>query len=620
MDCMRNMRAKTTVACACACVIFPPPAQAVPSTRPGWGATPYGAGGTGVTFRVWAPNAGSVTVKGQFNGFNNVITPLFSEGTNGIWSVDVSNAVVGQQYKYRINATTDKQDPRARNQLSSVGNCIIYNTTNFNWAGDTFTNVPINDAVVYELNIATFNNLSSGDGNPGTFATATNRLAYLKQLGISAIEVMPINEFPGNFGWGNNPSDIFGVESSFGGPDGFKSFVKTAHQLGMAVLVDVLHNHYGPNDLDLWRFDGSYTNNHGGIYFYQQDYLFYTQWGGDRPNYSTQQVRNFIQDSFTMWLSECHVDVFRWDSPGTMLYTTNGIYISDATTLINQISSMVHTAYTGKINIGEDQGWISGTSGFDSTWYASPFQYDVVGQLTASSDAARNMGSIDYVVNANHNGGGSPGWGNVLFTETHDSAVDLNGGQRLPVKIDTNNPTGYFARKRSTLGAAIALTTPGIPMILQGQEFLTTPQFGADAAERPVWSRTNTYSGIVSPYTDLIRLRRNLDGRSSGLKGLNVSTIWQDNSNKLIAYRRWNTGSVGDDVIVICNFANTSWPSYNISGFPQAGVWYTQFNSDWVKYSSDYANYGSIATTVSVSTATISIAPYSVLILSQNVP
>src|ERR1043166_3325765 len=179
MDCMRNMRGKITVACACACVIFTHPAQAVPSTRPGWGATPYGAGGTGVTFRVWAPNAGSVTVKGSFNGFNNVSTPLFSEGTNGIWSVDVSNAVVGQQYKYRINASIDKQDPRARNQLSSVGNCIIYNTTNFSWAGDTFvsTNIPLSDAVVYELNIASFNNPSPSGGcggNPGTFLTATN--------------------------------------------------------------------------------------------------------------------------------------------------------------------------------------------------------------------------------------------------------------------------------------------------------------------------------------------------------------------------------------------------------------------------------------------------------------
>ncbi len=105
-----------------------------------------------------------------------------------------------------------------------------------------------------------------------------------------------------------------------------------------------------------------------------------------------------------------------------------------------------------------------------------------------------------------------------------------------------------------------------------------------------------------------------------GLMGLNTSTIWEDNSNKLIAYRRWNTGNVGDDVIVICNFANTNWPAYNVTGFPHNGIWYTQLNSDFTKYSSDYGNYGSFATTSTAGTAAISIAPYSVLILSQNVP
>jgi hypothetical protein len=170
------------------------------------------------------------------------------------------------------------------------------------------------------------------------------------------------------------------------------------------------------------------------------------------------------------------------------------------------------------------------------------------------------------------------------------------------------------------MGAAINLTSAGIPMILQGAEMLTTAQFGAS---NPLnWSLTNTFSGIVSFYSDLIHLRRNSNGRSSGLEGLNTQTIQDDNSNKMIAYRRYSTGRVGDDVIVICNFANTSWPAYNISGFPHTNVWYTQLNSDWTKYSSDYGNYGSSATTVGVgsTTASISIAPYSVLILSQNIP
>ena len=589
------------------------------STRAGWGATPYSGG---VTFRVWAPNASSVRVAGSFNGFSTTANPLVAEpGGTGIWSVDVPGASDGQQYKYFINGSTYKQDPRSRKQVSSTGNCYIYNTTNFNWAGDTFssTNVPLSDAVVYELHCGSFNG--------GTFLNATNKLAYLKQLGVSVVEVMPVAEFPTDHSWGYNPSDIFGVESAYGGPDAFKTFVKTAHQLGMAVVLDVIHNHYGPGDLNygLWQFDGSYSNNNGGIYFYQQDNLCCTTWG-PRPNYSTQQVRNFIQDNFTMWLNECHVDGFRWDSPGSMIYY-NGGSLGDASSLIQQISSMIHTAYVGKINIGEDQNTVNGTQVFDATWNGNTFFNNVWPQLAASNDGSRSVSAIDYAVNLNHNGGGLGGWGSVDFLEDHDQCGDLNaqyGANRLPVRIDGANPLSYYAVKRSALGAAITLTSAGIPMILQGEEMLTTNLFSAST---PIdWSLTNTYSGNVSLYTDLIRLRRNLDGRSSGLKGVNVSTIFLRDSgttNKVIAYRRWNTGNVGDDVVVVCNFANTSLTNYSVSGFPHANgtnVWYTQLNTDWTKYSTGYGNYGSLSTTSTAGIAAISIAPYSALILSQNVP
>ncbi len=595
--------------------------NAAPSSRPGYGSIPYSGG---VTFRVWAPHATTVTVEGQFNGFSTTANPLYhdptySQGTDWVWSVDVPAAVAGQQYKYYLNGNTAKQDPRCRQQISSVGYSIIYTTTNFNWAGDNFTAPALSDAVVYELNIGSFYNPNS-PGNAGTFYNATNRLAYLKQLGISAIEVMPIQEFPGNLSWGYNPSDIFGVESSYGGPDAFKTFVKTAHQFGLAVILDVVHNHYGTGDLDLWRYDGwNAGNGDGGIYFEPTAVLYTTPYGDTRPNFTTQQVRNFIQDNFTMWLSECHVDGFRWDSPGYMIHDNNGNLINDAVTLLQLCSSMIHTGYTGKINIGEDQSQYIGANGFDATWANGPFQGNVVPQLTTSSDTSRNMNSINTAVNLNHNGAGSSGWGNVVYLESHDSAGDLNGGQRLPVQIDTGNPVSLFARKRSTLGSAITLTTAGIPMILQGEEMLTTNQFTSQTGLN--WSLTNTYSGIVQLYTDLIHLRRNTAGLTSGLKGWSSSTLTSDNNAKLYAYRRWDTGSAGDDVVVIANFANAPRTNFSVT-FPKTGTWYTQFNSDWSKYSFDYGDFGSASVVASGGSITglVSIAPYSVLILSQNVP
>jgi 1,4-alpha-glucan branching enzyme len=600
------------------------------SARSGWGSIPYNGG---TTFRVWAPNATKVAVAGTFNSFSTTANPLvhdptYSQGSNWVWSVDVPGATNTMQYKYYINGTTYKLDPRCRSEVSSTGNSIIYNTTNFNWSGDAFTTPGISNVVVYELLCGSFYD-PSFPGNPGTFYNATNLLPQLQRVGINAVEVMPIAEFGGSFSWGYDPADIFGVESAYGGPDAFKTFVKACHQHGMAVFVDTVHNHYGGSggptygDLSysLWDFDGYDGGlNGGGIYFNPTNGWCCTPWG-PRPNASNPQVRSFIQDNITEWLSECHVDGFRWDAPYDWMNTADAgtnIFIADAQSLIQQISSMIHTAYVGKINIGENSGYLSGVSGFDSTWYSSPFQGNVMAQLTATNDAARNMGSINTAVNANNNGAGASGWANVYFTDTHDSAGDLNGGQRMPVLINGAAPTSYYARKLSTMGAAITLTSAGIPMILQGAEMFVTNQF---SATNPLnWSLTNTYSGIVSLYTDLIHLRLNLGSQTSGLEGLHTSTLKSDNSAKLIAYRRWNTGNVGDDVIVICNFSNTNRANYSISGFPHDGVWYAQLNSDWTKYGADYGNYGSLSTTSSSGVATISIAPYSALILSQNVP
>jgi len=619
------------------------------STHAGYGSIPYSGG---CTFRVWAPNATSVTVAGSWDNYSTTANPLFhdpvyTQGTSWVWSVDVPGATAGQQYKYYLNGTTYKQDPRSREVASATGNSYIYNTTNFNWAGDNFTAPGLSNAVIYELNIGSFND-PNAPNNPGTFYTATNTLPFLQQLGITAVEVMPINQFPCCYSWGYNPVDIFAADyDAYGGPDAFKTFVKTAHQYGLAVILDTVQNHYGGDnapsygDLNygLWQFDGSYSTiggtniEGGGIYFYQTNAcLAFAETWGPRPDYGTPQVAQFITDNFTMWMSECHVDGFRWDSVGEIVgdypCNDNGNYAAGAT-LVTNISAMVHSYPGGKINIGEDDpyGW-QGTDGFDSTWDNNTFFGNVLPQLTAGGDSNRNMGSISYAVNINFDGGGLGGWGSVVFMEDHDQCGTENGSgsQRLPVRIDSAAPTGYYARKRSMLGSAITLTTCGIPMLLQGEEMLTTNQF--DAGIPIQWSLTNTYSTIVSYYTDLISLRRNLNGRSSGLEGLNTQTIWTDNTNKLIAYHRWNTGNIGDDVIVICNFANTNWPSYTIKnsggnlGFPHTNIWYTQVNSDWTRYSPDFGNYGSGSTTVSTFSAgaTISIAPYSVLILSQNVP
>ncbi len=326
----------------------------------------------GTTFRVWAPNASAVHAWGTWNSFSTNATPLFSDG-NGNWSADVSGALNGHQYQYYISNSTVgtnvfKQDPRSRKVVNSSGNSFIYNTTNFNWAGDNFSAPGLSNAVLYELCIGSFNDPNS-PANPGTFYDATNRLAYLAQLGITAVEVMPINDFPGNFSWGYNPADIFAAEDSYGGPDAFKSFVQTAHQLGIGVILDTVQNHYGGNSASdgygdlyhsLWEFDGSFTSsggtNFGGIYFYQtSSCLAFAQTWGPRPNYGTAQVAQYIEDNFTMWMSECHIDGFRWDSVGEIEgdypCSDNG-NAAAGNAMVSTISGMIHSQAGGRSTSG----------------------------------------------------------------------------------------------------------------------------------------------------------------------------------------------------------------------------------------------------------------------------
>ena len=601
------------------------------STRPGWGSTPYhDASGTGVTFRVWAPNATSVTTPGAFNSWSTTATPLAEEQSNGlptgVWSADVAGASPGQQYKYYITyngSSNYKHDPRSRWVVNAGGgsgnNDIIYDPTAFNWNGDNFTNPPLNDLFVYELHIGTFPSSTS----PSRFVAATNKLDYLKNLGVNAVELMPIVEF-GNGGnsWGYDPAQLFAVDNTqYGGPDGLKTFVQACHARGIAVLLDVVHNHYGPSLLDMWNFDGWSGSNSvggGGIYFFQSNFnLQITPYGDTRPNFSSNQVASFISDNFTMWLSECHVDGFRWDTVYTLTHGNDNNYIPAAGNLVNAINAMIHTNYPGKISIAED---VYNYWGFDSAWDTG-YPYSFTPVLTNTLDASRDMYSVANAVQNNVRYGSTASLLRVAFLESHDVVGDLNGSThvRLLTAIDPVTPNSYRARKLSTLGAAVTLTAPGVPMIFQGQEMLENQQF--NSGRNVDWSKTNTYSYIVQFYRDLISARRNLQGLTPGLEGDRCTMLAVDNINKLVAFNRWNSANPNQSTVVVGNFTTNILNNYTLT-FPSAGNWYVQLNSDSTTYGPDYGNIGSSVVTASGSPATgnITIGSYSALILSQISP
>jgi 1,4-alpha-glucan branching enzyme len=593
------------------------------STKPGMGAIPYSDAGT--TFRVWAPFASDVAVAGTFNEWSETAHPLYSEG-NGYWSADVDAAKIGDAYQFVItNKDTKnvywKNDPYAREMTHSAGDSVIV-TREFDWGDESGYRTPNwNEMVIYEMHLGTFND--EPGSTPGNLGTAINRLEYLKGLGVNAVKIMPLAEFAGDYSWGYNPSQIFAVESIYGGPKALKAFIKEAHRQGIAVIMDIVYNHLGPSDLHLWKFDG--WGSKGGIYFYN-DNRAKTPWGATRPDYGRREVRQFLRDNAMMWLEDFHVDGLRWDSTVNIRTCSNGggCEIPDGWSLMQMINHEINEKYPWKISIAEDlqnnarmtQDTHESGAGFDAQWDAN-FVHPVREAIIGSDDSHRSMYAVRDAIYARYNG---DAFERVIYTESHDEVA--NGKSRIPEEVWPGNAGSWFSRKRSTLGAVLAFASPGIPMIFQGQEILEDQWFhDTDPID---WSKLKTFKGIHDMYRDLMRLRRNWHNQTAGLRGQHVNVFHINNTDKLIAFHRWEHGGHGDDVVVVLNMSNRSYDSYTI-GFPHEGRWNVRFNSDWNGYSEDFGNHAGYDT-VGFSggrdgmpcSGNIGIGPYSALILSQN--
>ncbi|MDD5287460.1 MAG: alpha-amylase family glycosyl hydrolase [Desulfuromonadaceae bacterium] len=578
----------------------------------------------GVGFRVWAPHSERVSVIGSFNGWDGDKHPLQSE-KNGYWYADVAEAGIGDQYKFLLRTEKgefSRIDPYAREVTNSVGNAVVHDPA-FDWGGDVFHLASWNELVIYELHVGTFNDLEDVD-HPGKFPSVSARLGHLKKLGVNAIQIMPIAEFAGDRSWGYNPAHIFSVEIAYGGPLAFKQFVKRAHHEGIAVILDVVYNHLGPGDLDLWQFDGWSENNRGGIYFYNDDRAI-TPWGETRPDYGRGEVRQYLLDNVMMWLEEFHVDGIRFDCT-QFIRTINGAGtqdLPDGWSLLQWINSRVAEKFPGRITIAEDlqhNRWLTkdvgaGGAGFSTQW-DSMFVHPIRQAVITPQDQQRSLEAIRDAICYRYN---DDAFDRVIYSESHDEVA--NGKKRVPQEISQDDPKGWYARKRSTLAAAMVLTAPGIPMIFQGQEFLEGGWFRDTV---PVdWDQNDEFHGIVRMYRDLIRLRTNRDGVTRGLCGQFTQVYHLHDERKVIAFHRWDVGGAADDVVVVANFYHEPQDGYVI-GFPAAGTWKLRFNSDWHGYSDDFQNHPSADVVAEPGDtdgfpcyAAVSIGPYSVLIFSQ---
>ena len=581
----------------------------------------------GTAFRVWAPNAKKMFVTGSFADWDEKAHPLTSED-NGYWYGFVKKAKTGDEYKFCIVDAEGnshlKNDPYAKVVTNSIGNSVIVDPA-YDWADDDYQLPSWNDLVIYELHTGTFN--VKKKGRPGNFKSLIEKLPYLQQLGISAIELLPVAEFPGDFSWGYNPAHPFALEENYGKPADLKDLVKAAHQHGIGMILDVVYNHFGPSDLDMWRFDGWGENDGGGIYFYN-DWRADTPWGSTRPDYGRPEVQQYIRDNAMMWLDEYRFDGLRLD--GTMfMRNTEGMNqdpakdIPEVWEFFQSFNRELSERFPNKIIIAEDlmdNHWITkgideGGAGFDAQWW-SDFVHPVRSIIIEPDDEQRNMDKLAEVIAFPP----EEAFKRVIYTESHDEVA--NGSARVPEEIWPEHADSYYAKKRSFLGAGIALTSPGIPMMFQGQEFAEDHWFSDD---NPLdWDRAKQYKGITQMYTDLIKLRRDFQATTTGLKGPHVQVYHKNKQGKVIAYQRWQDGGPGDTTIVLVNLFDQTYTGYTV-GLPQAGDWQLRFNSDWKGYNEEFTNEPTFTVTAQEGETDgmpyyglVDIGPYTVLVFSQN--
>ena len=587
----------------------------------------------GVTFRVWAPFASGVAVAGSFNGWDRQAAALGREG-DGYWSIDVAGATLGDQYKFVVtNAASGamlwKNDPYALSMTQSDGNSIVADP-NYAWTAEGYGGPAWNELVIYELHVGSFQLDPGNPGGRGDFTTVIGKLDYLQGLGINAIQVMPSDEFAGSSSWGYNPADIFAIEDGYGGPNGFSALVDAAHGRGIAVIYDVVYNHLGPGDLDLWQFDGWSQDGHGGIYFYN-DWRRTTPFGETRPDYERGEVRQYIRDNALYWLQQHRCDGLRFDATGWIRNVEGadndlGADLADGWSLLAWINSEIAARQPWKLTIAEDMHdnpWITrpvgaGGAGFGAQWGAG-FMHAVRDAIIAPDDGGRDMSRLAGVIGQAFDG---QAFARVNYTESHDEVAASAHQARVPELIWPGQADSYFSQKRSALGAGLVFTAPGIPMIFMGQEFLTWGAW-SDATALD-WSMEGRFAGIAACYRDMIRLRRNWFDTTRGLKGQGVNVHHVNDADKVIGLHRWDQGGARDDVVVVANFANRAYDAYRV-GLPRGGLWKVRFNSDWGGYSPAFTDHPSTDTWTSGDgadqmrcAADIGLGPYAVVILSQD--
>ena len=421
-------------------------------------------------FKVWAPNAKGIAV--IVDGGN---TPL-GRGERGWWTGRVESAGPGTDYAFSIDNGKPLPDPRSPWQPNGVnGPSRLVDHSRFAWTDRNWQARPLSSAVIYELHVGTFT-------RGGTFESAIEKLDYLVDLGITHIELMPVAEFSGDWGWGYDGVDLYAPHHAYGTPDDLKRLVNACHLQGLAVLLDVVYNHLGPAGNYLNDFGPYFTDAHR------------TPWGSavnfDHKN--SAEVRRFFLDNAAMWLRDYHLDGLRLDAVHAY-HDSSAIHILEQlATEVAALSSQLgrHLVLIAESDLNDPRVVTSveaGGLGVDAQW-GDDFHHALHTVLTGESTGYyRDFGSLSQLAKAIHQAyvydgiysefrdrvHGKPARGLsahrfLAYAQNHDQIGNRACGERL---------SHLVSAERLKIAAAFVLTSPFVPMLFEGEEFAASSPF-----------------------------------------------------------------------------------------------------------------------------------------------
>ncbi|MCH7580660.1 MAG: malto-oligosyltrehalose trehalohydrolase [Chloroflexi bacterium] len=465
---------------------------------------------THIRLRVWAPQAAKLEVE-TYPAPDSLLRHEMVKGEEGLWSADLEGQP-GLLYRYRLDEEWGYPDPYSRSQPEGVhGPSQVVDPSAFAWTDDGWQGLDRDALVIYELHVGAYT-------AAGTFDALIPELASLTDLGVSAIELMPVNEFPGRRNWGYDGVSLFAPSNVYGGPEGLRRLVDAAHQQGLGVILDVVYNHFGP--------DGNYLAKYSDSYFTNR---YQTPWG-DALNFDgegSEWTRRLVIDSALMWFDEYHIDGLRLDA-------TQEIYDSSKPHLLRELGETTKKRWPSKrrpILIAEHENnqlrivtpRESDGYGLDGLWL-DDFHHSAHVLLTGERNGylGRFRGTTEEV--GSILGAGAlyeqdqarvlPPERFLFCLQNHDQVGNRPQGERLGHLIDLELYKAAYT---------LLLLSPYIPLIFMGDEFAASSPFlfftdhKPELAEQIRASRQDEFAGvwpgveIVDPQAEEAFVRSHID-------------------------------------------------------------------------------------------------------------